>query len=296
MIAIVANGGAGGIPFARRRKKGLVQAVEVGYEILKQGGSALDAVEEATVVLEDTPIFNAGTGSALTIDGRIEMDASLMTSDLKCGAVAAIRDVKNPIRIARLVMEQTDHVILGGASAVRFARKFGFAKFNLWTKEKRRLLKQAIKKMKQGLPNKYFPRHIQLLRIYELDTVGAVAIDKKGLIAVANSTGGITAKLPGRIGDTPVIGAGLYANKYGGAAATGHGEGIIRFCMSKVCVDLMRNNQAQRAVDIALQTSQKYKFVCGLIAIDRNGKIGIGIGPKGMSWAYIKDGKLKTFY
>ncbi len=295
MIAIVANGGAGGIPFATRRKKGLVKAVKFGYEIMQQGGSALDAAVEATVILENTTIFNAGLGSAPNIYGQVEMDASVMTSDLKCGAVAAIRDVKNPILIARAVLEKTDHIIIGGEGALGFARRLGFPKFNPLTREKKRLLKCVLAKVKTKKKNRYFPNLSELLRLYEQDTIGVIAIDHKGTIAVTNSTGGIVAKLPGRIGDTPVIGAGLYANKYGGVATTGHGEAIIRLCLAKHCVDLLPRFPAQQAIDIALEFAQKNRAHCGAIAIDRKGRIGIGTNTEGMSWAYIKNGRLVTF-
>lgn len=295
MIAIVANGGAGGLMFPARRKKGLVAAVEVGYEILKQGGSALDAVVEATVVLEDTPIFNAGFGSSPNIDGEVEMDASIMTSERECGAVAAIKNIKNPIRVARLVMEKTDHIILGGEGAYNFARKMGFPKFNCLTREKKRLLKLALAKVRKGRPNRYFPRLGKLLPLYDLHTVGVVAIDRKGRIAVTNSTGGINAKLPGRIGDTPVFGAGLYAGRYGGVTATGHGEEIIRLCMSKVCLDMMRRLPCQQAVDKTLSYAKRNRAECGLIGIDRQGRIGVGTNSKGMSWAAIRNHRLLTF-
>ncbi len=295
MIAIVADGGAGGISFARRREKGLVRAVTAGYEILKQGGSALDAVVEATVILEDTPIFNAGTGSAPNIYGEVEMDASLMTSDLRCGAVAAIKDVKNPILIARSVMEKTDHIILAGAGASDFARRMGFPRYNCLTQEKKRFLKLEIARIKKNKKNRYFPKLNQLLKIYEADTVGAVAIDHKGLIAVSNSTGGINGKLPGRVGDTPVFGAGLYTNRSGGVATTGHGEAIIRLCLAKVCVDLMERFSAQQAINKALKIARMHKAVCGAIGIDHKGRIGVGTNSEGMSWAYIKNGQLRTF-
>lgn len=295
MIAIVANGGAGGIGFAHRRKKGLIRAVEAGYKILRQGGSAFDAVVEATVILEDTPIFNAGIGSAPNIYGEVEMDASVMTSDMQCGAVAIIKDVKNPILVARAVMEKTDHIILGGKGACDFARRLGYPKFNCLTREKKRLLKLELARVKRGRKNRYFPKLKPLLKMYDLDTVGAVAIDGKGRIAVTNSTGGINAKLPGRIGDTPVFGAGLFANRYGGVATTGHGETIIRLCLAKVCADLMQRNPAQHAVDLALEFARRNKSQCGAIAIDRKGRIGVGTNTAGMSWAAIKNGHLAAF-
>lgn len=295
MIAIVANGGAGGLMFPGRRKKGLVRAVKAGYELLRRGGRALDAAVEATVILEDTPVFNAGIGSSPNIDGVVEMDASVMTSDSSCGAVAVISDVRNPIRVARLVMEKTDHVILAGPGAVEFARRMGLPKFNCLTREKKRLLRLALARIRKGKPNRYFPRLAGLLPLYDSDTVGVVAIDQQGRIAVTNSTGGINAKLPGRIGDTPVFGAGLYSNQYGGVAATGHGEEIVRLCMSKYCLDLMQKHPAQGAVTLALGYALDNKVECGLIAIDRKGRIGVGTNSKGMSWASLRNGRLITF-
>ena len=288
-VAIIAHGGAGGISYPQRRRSGLEKAVIIGYRILCQGGSSLDAVEKASMVLEDIKIFNAGTGSSFTLNGEVEMDASIMTSDLSYGAVAAIKNVKNPIQIARLVMEKTDHLLLCDEGAIKFARLMGIKAYNPKTRERKLVWQRAKSKIKSD----YFPNLAEIADLY--GTIGVVAIDKNGLISAATSSGGITLRLPGRVGDTPIIGAGTYADQNGGVSATGHGEEIMRHMLAFRTVSLMAHHTAQKAGEIAINYATKFNCRCGLIGIDKYGKILCVNNTKAMSWCYIKNGKMKTF-
>lgn len=288
-LVIIANGGAGGINFPSRRARGLKEAVNTGYEILKQGGSSLDAVEKAIMILEDTTIFNAGTGSTLSLTGEVEMDASIMTADGKFGAVGVIKNVRYPIQVARLVMEKTDHLLLCGEGALRFARFNGIKYHNPKTKEKERMWRIAKKKLK----NDYFPKLQKLKELYE--TVGVVAMDKDGKITAGTSTGGISLHLPGRVGDTPIIGAGTYANRYGGVSTTGHGEMIMKTFLAYYTVSLMAKYSASVAGKLAIDYATRNKCRAGIIGIDKKGRILCVNNTQAMSWCYIKDNEMKIF-
>jgi len=288
---IIVNGGAGSTKDADRRRNGVKQAAEAGYTTL-ESGTALDAVEKAVMLMEDDPVFNAGTGSTLSLDGEIEMDACVLCSDQSMGAVAAIRDVQNPIAVARKVMEETDHILLAGEGATQFAKKMGFPYYNPLTAERKKIWKESVKQLKSTKSHRYFGKLGNFLEA--TDTVGAVAIDKAGRIACACSTGGITLHLQGRVGDTPLLGAGNYANEFGGASATGHGECIAKLLLSKIAVDFMKECTAQTAVSKALEATEKFDCHCGIIAIDKNGNVGAAYNTKWMPYAYIgKDGMLK---
>jgi beta-aspartyl-peptidase (threonine type) len=286
---IIAHGGAGGINHPRRRLNGLIRACDTGYKILTQGGSSLDAVEQAVMILEDTPIFNAGRGSSLNLEGIPEMDASIMTSEMKFGAVAVITDVQYPIKVARLVMEKTDHLVLGGRNAVRFARHMGLPAYDCATREK----KHIWQKMRKKLKTSYFRKLKDHAEYY--GTVGVVAIDKNGLITAGTSSGGITMRLPGRIGDTPSPGAGTFANRFGAAGATGHGEEILRHMLSFRAVHLMARYPAPAAGKKIIAYASEQNCRCGLIGIDKKGGIMCVNNTKAMSWCYIKNGRIKSF-
>jgi beta-aspartyl-peptidase (threonine type) len=293
---IIVQGGAGLFRPSKVRRQGVTRAAKSGYSILVGGGSCLDAVERAVMIMEDDPVFNAGTGSTLSFNGKVEMDATVMTDDLQCGGVAAIRDVKNPICVARKVMEETDHLLLAGEGAVRFARKIGFKPYNPITEHNLRKLKRGLQRMTEGKSSTYFPKQVSVARkLGNLGTVGAVALDQRGRIAVATSTGGIFLRMDGRVGDSAIIGAGTYANSFGGASATGHGEWIMRLCIAWVAVDLMRRLNAQAAVDRTMKLAERHGCRCGLIAIDRRGRVGFGHTTKLMAYAYIRDGNLTVF-
>jgi beta-aspartyl-peptidase (threonine type) len=256
--AIIVHGGAGLIKddSLHVRLDGCKAAAFAGWKILEQGGSSLDAAEAAVVVLEDNPLFNAGTGSTLNSLGKVEMDAAIMESDaLRAGAVAAVSGIKNPIMLARRVMEDGRHVMLACEGALLFARQIGFPECGpeslIVDQEKRRW------ESKHG-------------------TVGCVAFDFNGKLAVATSTGGIFNKLPGRVGDSPLLGCGTYANGYGAVSCTGHGEAIMRIVMARDAVRLLQNGMDPgEAARMAVVTLEELTgSTGGLILIDRHGRIG----------------------
>jgi len=295
MIArIVVHGGAG---FWKkdiaRAVLGVSAAAAAGVEILRSGGSALDAVESAVMTMEDNPLFNAGRGSSLTSAGTVEMDAAVMDgSDLSAGAVALVRSVKNPVRLARIVMEKTDHVLLAGEKAEELATAFSLPFANPVTARRRRLL-MKLKKDSLDQRGGWIKRNPKLLvdhpGLFGEDTVGAVAVDEQRNFAAASSTGGPTMKLPGRIGDTPQIGAGLYSdNKAGAATVTGLGEIAIKLALSKTVCTLMETGlTAQAATICAVRlASERLKGDAGVIAIDRNGRISAAHNTPWMPWAF----------
>ncbi len=294
MARIVVHGGAG---FWRRDIRrgiaGVGNAVSAGSEVLRRGGAALDAVEAAIVVMEDNPVFNAGKGSSLTAAGTVEMDAAIMDGqNLSAGAVALLHNVKNPIRLARIVMEKTDHVLLAGEKAEELAQSFKLPQANPVTAYRRRVLLELKRDLRspraRWIENnpKLLAEHPELLR---KDTVGAVAADDDGNFAAAASTGGPTMKLPGRIGDTPQIGSGLYADDMAGAATvTGLGEVAIRLTLSKTVCSLMENGATAQAASVqAVKTaSNRLRGEAGVIAIDCNGRIAAVHNTPLMPWAF----------
>ena len=221
MYAVLVHGGAGA---PAERVEGCQRAAASAMELLKSGGSAMDAVEAAAVVLEDDPAYNAGTGSRPRMSGECEMDAAVMGSDGEMGIVTLLRRVRNPVKVARLVMERTPHLALGGAGALDFARRMGFPDYDPLTERRRARLQKAMRLLRQG--RRGDPRLLEFLG--PGDTIGAVALDSGGGMAAANSTGGVELMLPGRIGDSPFPGAGFFCGPAGAVATTGEGEAIIR--------------------------------------------------------------------
>jgi len=302
MVAIIVHGGAGTIKKEERIPKvleGVREAVLAGWKELKRG-SALDAVEEAIKALEDNPIFNAGTGSVLTIDGKVEMDAAIMRSNLNAGAVASIWGVKNPISVARKVMEKTDHVLLAGEGAVRFARLMGFDEYNPTTEERVEQWKELREKLLREGNIIHWKKISELIKEYPevlRSTVGAVAFDGEEIVA-GTSTGGVFLKMFGRVGDTPIIGGGTYANEFAGASCTGLGEVAIKLALAKTAVDFVRLGlNAQKASEAAIELATKYfgNDTMGIIMVDREGNIGFEKNTKHMSVAYMKEGMEKPF-
>ncbi|MEX2703373.1 MAG: isoaspartyl peptidase/L-asparaginase family protein [Candidatus Baldrarchaeota archaeon] len=293
---IVVHGGAGRIrpEFKDRALRGVKKAAKAGYDILSKGGTALDAVEEAVKVMEDDPTFNAGTGSTLTIDGRIEMDASIMDGKtLNAGSVAMIRNIRHPVTLARIIMEKTDHVFIAGDFAEKLAETFNLERCNPITENRIKIWKEYKTMLIRG-EHQYLPKTTKLIKIIpELatDTVGAVARDKDGNLAAATSTGGLTLKLPGRIGDTPLIGCGNYAdNEAGAASATGIGEVAIRLVLAKTVCDFMRNGLiAQKAVEKGIEVvkTRQNNLPMGIIAVDKYGNPGIAHNSESLSWAIM---------
>jgi beta-aspartyl-peptidase (threonine type) len=293
-FGIIVHGGAGSFVFSKeigQRRRALARSAEVGYRILgSKGGSSVDAVEEAIKVLEDSEVFNAGLGSSLSLEGKASADAAIMLGDLNCGAIGNVSLTKNPITLARKVMEKSDHVLLVGDQELRrFTRAIGTkGQFPLKASQKRlSQYKENLALMKEGKV-KSWPKNYKLLSAYlsnpsslppdEMDTVGAVAIDQTSNVCAGVSTGGRWLKLPGRVGDSAVVGAGIYADNFSGAAsATGAGEEIIRLCICKSVCDFMRSGlDAQSACDatINILTDRRGVGTAGVIAVDKYGRFG----------------------
>jgi beta-aspartyl-peptidase (threonine type) len=277
MRVLIVHGGAGRWPDPEQPRPGRLAALRAGCDALRRGGSALGAVLAAVRVMEDNPVFNCGRGSQLTIDRRIETDAAVMTSDGRFGAVAVLSGIRHPIDVAYKVMTETSHLLIAGRGANKLARFWGFRREDLMTAKARDRLARL---MAQGGP----PQMPEFDRYRALDTVGAVALDSRGRFAVANSTGGTAGKLPGRVGDTPIYGAGTWACPDGAATATGIGEEIIRTFLSKAVCDLMKRHSAQAAIRRALVGLKR----AGVIAIDRQGRVGHGQTTPHMPWAYVQ--------
>ena len=286
MFAIAIHGGAGTLSrsemSADQEKEylaGLNESLEAGYAVLSKGGASLDAVIAAVRVLEDNPLFNAGRGAVLNRDGVAELDASVMDGKtLGAGAVTGLQHVKNPIELARLVMDKSPHVMLVGAGAEEFARLQGVEMV-------------SNEYFRTPARQKQLERHLRgaVVRENELEafgTVGAVALDLSGNLAAATSTGGMTGKRWGRVGDSPIIGAGTYANNASCAvSATGHGEYFIRTVVAHdICarVEYLKEPLAQ-AVDKVLNGRMKQLGGNGgVISIDTRGEIVLEFNSEGM--------------
>ncbi|MGE5633655.1 MAG: isoaspartyl peptidase/L-asparaginase family protein [Deltaproteobacteria bacterium] len=284
-------------------KKSLKDSISNGFNLLKKNNSAINAVEASVVSMESSGSFNAGLGSCLTIDKNVEMDASIMNGkDISAGSVGMLKGVTNPIKLARYVMDHTNHVMLVSDGAVKLARKLNMHsnQFEI-NKKKLRIYNTLIRNINQDvkdnnkLSTSSSDHHSQYY-----DTVGSVASDKEGNVAAAVSTGGRWLKMSGRIGDAGVIGSGLYAdNKLGAACATGHGEFIMRLCLCKYACDLMKEKNASFASkkSISLLTKRFGKNTGGIITIDRNGNFGISHNSESMPVSLInsKDEKMKLY-
>jgi beta-aspartyl-peptidase (threonine type) len=255
---------------------GTAAAVEAGREVLAAGGSAVDAACAAVVVLEDNPIFNAGTGAVLNFDGFCELDASIMESSARrVGAVAALQRVKNPVLVARKVMDETDHVLLAGDGAQKFARVMGFGDYDPITADRRADWQDKKNRVNEILGENALKmrRFLSAHPEYAGGTVGCAAVDRHGVLAAATSTGGVTLKLVGRVGDSPVPGAGNYASEHIAASATGTGEYVLRLLSTRAISEAVeRGATLDEAVAGALeQLGRAFDADVGLIAVDRHG-------------------------
>lgn len=306
-ITLVIHGGAGTIKrenmtpeLEKQYHESLNQALNAGYDVLEKGGTSIEAVIASIKVLEDNPLFNAGKGAVFTNEGKNELDASIMDgSNLMAGAVAGVTTIKNPITAAHAVMTKSEHVMMVGQGAEKFAQEQGLEIVD---------------------PSYFFDsvRYQQLLRVqgeelgkeaslydpYTKDkkfgTVGAVALDQFGNIAAGTSTGGMTNKKYGRVGDAPIIGAGTYANNATcGVSATGHGEYFIRLAVARDIASLMeyKGLSLQEAADQVIHTKlQNLGGDGGIVALDRQGNISMTFNSEGMYRGYIsKKGEGKTF-
>jgi beta-aspartyl-peptidase (threonine type) len=294
-IAIIVHGGAGpDSEFIKKNadayKKGLKEAADTGYSVLVEGGSALDAVEAAVNYLEDNPLFNAGRGSALTQKAEVEMDASIMNGkDRKCGAVSIVKNIKNPVTLARAIMEKSKHIYLGDMGALEFAHKVGlklmpeayfitdhaFEQYQAAVQEEENTIEEAgeyqVKKKEHG-------------------TVGAVALDTNGNIAAATSTGGTENKMPGRIGDTSMIGVGAYAsNETCAVSGTGDGESLIRnvICFHLSALVKYKGLPLKDAARFLMHEELKdEEGDIGYIALDRDGNLAMEFNSERMHRAW----------
>jgi len=285
MHAIAVHGGAGALSPAdltpdneRAYRHGLEQALRAGFEVLSKGGASLDAVIAAVQVLEDDPLFNAGRGAVLNAGGVAELDASLMDGrDLRAGAVAGLRHVRSPIALARRVMDQSPHVMLAGPGAEEFALEQGMvpvANSHFVTERRRRELERYLQGVAASGDESL------------MGTVGAVALDADGNLAAATSTGGTTGKRWGRVGDSPLIGAGTYAaNDCCAVSATGHGEYFIRAAVAHEIASLMRYRGlgvAEAADEVVMRQLVKLGGSGGVIAVGRDGRIAMPFNSAGM--------------
>ena len=279
-VAIVVHGGAGwfeNMPEGQVEgiMKGLEDSMNIGYEILNNGGSRLDAVEQAIIHLENDPLFNAGKGAVYTSELRQELDASIMHGlNNDAGAVASVTNVKNPISLARYVMENTDHVMFSSRGAERVAKDAGLdIVYPSYFYQKDRLEDaKRIKKEKN-----------------KMGTVGVVAIDMEGNITAGTSTGGMTNKMPGRIGDSPIIGAGTWAeNNVCGVSATGHGEYFIRFNVANEICDLIKyqSKNVNEAAEIVIEKLKSIGADGGVIVLDSEGNAAMTFNTPAMARAY----------
>ena len=312
-LGFVIHGGAGVISKGsltpekeREFRAKLEEAVLAGYRALQAGKSSLDAVEIAIRIMEDSPLFNAGKGAVFTHDGKNELDASIMNGrDLAAGSVAGLRHVKNPITLARAVMEKSPHVMMIGEGAEKFAAEQKIELVDekyFWTQQRWDALQEILKEEASPKSNMQNPKPgMQGGRASELGynrfgTVGAIALDKDGNLAAGTSTGGMTNKKYGRVGDAPIIGAGTYANNATCAVSgTGWGEYFIRLTVARDISALMEYSAlpVQFAADRVIKTKlQNAGGDGGVIVLDKFGNIGMSFNSEGMYRAYIdKDGK-----
>ena len=260
---------------------GIKSAIFEGIKILKTGGTALDAVTESLYILEQKPIFNAGIGAWPNLKGEVELDAIIMDGkELKGGAIAAAKNIKSPIKLARKVMEETDHILIVGSGAEELAKAFGLFELHKIPAERLKQWRDIKRNLKEG-------KDVPMLNYWKKiskwanigDTIGAIAIDKDGSIAAGTSSGGFPMKLPGRVGDVPLIGCSTYAdNNAGGVSITGHGEVVMTHLLAKKIVDLMRDGYSAK---FATEWMVSYineltrgNALLAIIAIDKFGNLG----------------------
>jgi beta-aspartyl-peptidase (threonine type) len=317
--SLIVHGGAWDIPdeAVEACQTGCQRALTAGWSILTSGGSALDAIEAAIVVLENDPVFDAGFGSHLNLDGKVECDAIVMDgASLRAGAAATLQRIRNPIRLARKILETCPHMMLVADGAERYAKANGIALCD----NKELISPAEWAAWQQCKKDAHAAEHH---RGHEQGTVGAVAIDSQGALFAATSTGGTCCKLPGRVGDSPLIGCGCYADsEAGGVSSTGYGEAIMKVVMAKSAVDRLRGSpespntaqtsaavrtvgqstatsQSSRAMQVAEQTiaelARRTKATAGLILLDREGNPGFAFNTPRMAYGYVgSDGGFVT--
>lgn len=275
---LIVQGGAGADPAEglEELRAGIAEAVAAGWRLLSEGGSALDGVEAAVRSLEAHPRFNAGRGAVLTSDGRVELDASIMEGDrLRCGSVGAVSRIAHPVTLARRILEDGRHILLVGEGALAFAREHGLPEC-----EPAELITER--------------QRTRWTRLQQGNTVGAVALDRRGTIAAATSTGGIAGKLPGRVGDSALIGCGTYAESaLGGVSCTGDGEAIIRAVLARRALEILKavespEHAARLAMDVL---TEEGRGSGGVIVLDWRGRIGYAHSTPFMPVGWITPGQ-----
>ena len=298
--SLIIHGGAWNIPdeAAEDCRAGIRRALEAGWKVLSGAGTALDAIEAAIVVLEDDPTFDAGIGSHLNRDGHVQLDAIAMDgATLKAGAVAAVERVRNPIRLARSILEKSEHMMLVAAGAEKFAVENGIplcAPEELVNERERMAWRRCLEDSHAA------EHHVG----HEHGTVGAVAIDRHGNLAAGTSTGGTCCKFPGRVGDSPLIGCGCFADaEAGGVSCTGHGEGIMKIVMAKMAIDLLHDQRvlvphrekggplslAQAVADACIRKlAHRAHTTGGLILLDRDGLPAAAFNTPRMAYGYVE--------
>lgn len=296
--SLMIHGGAGELDnvaderIAVRYLESMRVVLQHGRVILQRGASAVEAVEQCASLLEDDPLFNAGCGSVLNENGKVEMDAAIMDGrDLSAGAVAAIGNIANPVQLARLVMDGSEHVLLIGEGALRFAEHCGMAR----TPEHYFYTPDRIEQLdKARLRHRIMLDHDADGEEQKYGTIGAVARDRAGNLAAATSTGGIVNKRMGRVGDSPIIGAGVYAdNATCAVSATGYGEDFMRTAFAKTLADIieLRGGDARSAVDEGIgYFARKINGRGGVICIDSSGRCASGMTTKKMIHGWIEHG------
>jgi len=291
MISLIVHGGAWDIPdpLVDAHRAGCAAALKIGWDLLARGGSAVDAVEQAIRHLEDDEAFDAGRGSHLNAIGQVELDASIMNgTTLHCGAVAAVHSIRNPVSLARKILEESEHILLVGDGAERFAAQHGLPICN-----PRELIAAREEKLWESAQQngRFASKDAFRGNGGSSDTVGAVALDRDGTICVGTSTGGTLNKYPGRVGDSPLIGCGSYADSaIGGVSTTGWGEAMIRVVMAKTVIDMMEANggKAQAAADQGIELlRRKADGYGGVIVLNALGECGVAFNTPRMARAYI---------
>jgi L-asparaginase / beta-aspartyl-peptidase len=276
-IALIVHGGAWEIPAELKHdcRAGVQRAVDRGWAVLESGGSALDACEQAIIELEDEPVFDAGVGSHLNREGKVQLDAILMTgATLKSGGVIAVERIRNPIRLARAILEKSDHMLVVGYGAEQFAAEHGIALC-----DPKDLIIEREARLWAALSGKVEYR----------GTVGAVAMDARGSLASGTSTGGTMYKYPCRAGDSALVGCGCYADNLAAAVSTtGHGESIMKVVLAKTANDLVAAGKSpQAAADEAISLlTKRTGGAGGLIIVDRQGRTGFAFSTSDMAYAY----------
>lgn len=299
MLSLIVHGGAWNIPddLIQAHYNGVKRAMERGWSVLRSGGNAVDAVEQVIRILEDDDTFDAGTGSHLNANGKVELDASIMNGKLmRCGAVGSVQNVKNPISLARKIMEESEHILLVGGGAEQFATEHGIhlCPSTVLVTEREVFRWRAIQGKEYSTKDAF-----RADASTPSDTVGCVAMDREGSICAGTSTGGTFNKYPGRVGDSPLIGCGTYAdNSIGGVSTTGWGEAMIKVVMAKTVIDFIERadgDPQQAAEEGIVLLRKKVDGYGGVIALNDAGLPGVAFNTQRMARAFINEEMREPF-